>query len=200
MALRLCAGENLSSTSDGVGLSPTWFPRIVAQSYVTATKDGTIKRAPDPVPTISGDVVWTNTASVAQNVTVTIRRAPRTVATTSPNTVVIHDAWSWAKGLDATADYPSVSQETLGGGFQTDRPETDPKDIQRGYTYFDFDASQTIIHLGDVGPDHNIHVRYIAAIQTPGTWTVPSEFEPRWEANARYAWLTVIARPAIGIK
>jgi len=198
MAVRLCTSEYLISTVDGVGLRRGWFPRIVAEKYLTATKDGEIKRSPDPVPTILGDVTYVNGDPDPQTVIVQLQRGPRSIVTQSPNTVVIHDAWSWAVGADAAADFPSVGQETFGGGLQVDRPEAAAKDIKYGRTFLDCDSSQTWIPVGDIPPGESLHFRYLAAIQTPGVWTTPSEFEPRWEAFARWARLLVFAGPAVG--
>jgi hypothetical protein len=126
---------------------------------------------------------------------VQVLRAPRTVVAQNPNTVIIHDAWSWAVGEDPTADYPSVMQDTMGGKLQIDRPETAPADIRYGRWFFDADACQAWVAIGVVPSMQLLHFRYLAAFQTPGVWTAPSEYEPRWEANARWARLLAFATP-----
>jgi hypothetical protein len=183
------------STRQGVGLRRGWFPRVVAERYLRATKDGEIKRSPDPVTTIEGDVSWFNSDPDPQNMALQIIRAPRTVVAQNPNTVVIHDAWAVAVGENPTAEYPQVGQDAVGGSMQIDRPETAEADILYGRFFFDADASQAFIPVGVVQPGQGVHARYLAAVQTPGVWTTPSEFEPRWEAHARWVRLLLHASP-----
>lgn len=195
MTVRLCTSEYLLSTRSGLGMRRGWLPRIVAERYLLATKDGEIKRSPDPVPTILGDLAWTNNEPDSQIVTVKVLRGPRTVVAQNPSTVIIHDAWAHAVGLNPTADYPSVGQDTAGGRLQISRPEVAAKDIPYGRFFYDSDASQTWVPIGELPPGHSVHFRYLAAIQTPGVWTTPSEFEPKWEAHARWARLLLHAAP-----
>jgi hypothetical protein len=183
------------STPGAVGMRRNWFPRIVAERFLTSTKDGEIKRSPDPVTMIEGDLTWFNNSPDAQDVTVQIVRAPRTVVAQSPETVVIHDAWSYAVGVDPTADYPSVAQDTAGGRLQIDRPETVAADLRYGRFFLDLDSSETWVPIGVIPSMQLLHFRYIAAVQTPGVWTTPTEFEPSWEAHARYARLLAFATP-----
>ena len=93
------------STVNGLGMSRNWFPRIVAEAFLESTKDGEIKRSPDPVTMIDGDVSWTNNSNAPQVAFVQVLRAPRSVVVQSPSTVVIHDAWSFAVGRSPTADF-----------------------------------------------------------------------------------------------
>ena len=195
MTVRLCTFEHLLSTADGLGVARTWFPRVAAERFLTATKDGEIKRSPDPVPTIVGDLGWHNRDDADVDAWLQIVRGPRSIVTQNPSTVLIHDAWSWAVSDDPTADYPSVSQETTGGRMQVDRPQTAAKDLKRGRLFLDFDSSQVWVPLGVVPAGESVHVRYVASVQTPGVWTIPSEFEPRWEAHARWARLLLLVNP-----
>src|SRR5690242_7492996 len=96
------------STVSGMGMARAWFPRIVAEAFLESTKDGEISRAPDPVTMIDGDLTYFNNEGVPQMLMVQIIRAPRSIVAQSPNTVLIHDAWSWDIGESPVADYPSV--------------------------------------------------------------------------------------------
>jgi len=183
------------ATVNGLGMSRNWFPRIVAEAFLESTKDGEIKRSPDPVTMIEGDLSWTNNSSDPQMVFVQVLRAPRSVVVQSPSTVVIHDAWSHAVGRSPTADYPSVIQDTFGGKLQFDRPAAAAADLTYCRQFFDGDSTQAWVTVGQVDPQESMHFRYLAAVQTPGVWTTPSEFDSRWEASARWARLLAFATP-----
>lgn len=195
MSIKVCTAEGLLSTVDGMDLSRSYFPRIVAESFLESTKDGPIQRAPDPVTMIDGDLTWFNNSSDAQMVTVQVIRAPRTIVAQSPSTVVIHDAWSWAVGASPTADYPTIIQDAFGGRVQLDRQEVAAEDLRYGRFFADGDSAQSWVPIGRVEPMESLHFRYLAAVQTPGAFTAPSEYEPRWEAAARWTRLLALAAP-----
>lgn len=195
MAVKICSSEHVISTTSGLGLAKSWFPRIVAEAFLESTKDGEIKRAPDPVTMIDGDLSWTNNSDAAQSVFVQVLRAPRSIVAQSPSTVLIHDAWSFAVGSSPTADYPSVMQDTFGGKLQFDRPAAAAADLQYCRQFYDCDSAQAWVTVGRVDPQESMHFRYLAAVHTPGVWTQPSEFDARWEAQARWARLLAFAMP-----
>lgn len=193
--IKVCVSDYMLATPGGVGMRRNWFPRIVSERFLTSSKDGEIKRCPDPVTMIEGDLTWFNNSPDDQEVVVQVLRAPRTVVAQSPTTVVIHDAWSHAVGVDPTADYPSVMQDTMGGRMQVDRPETVAEDLKYCRFFLDEDSSQEWVPIGVVPSMQLLHFRYLAAVQTPGVWTTPTEFEPSWEAHARWARLLAFATP-----
>jgi len=195
MSVKICTSEYMLGTVDGLGMTRSWFPRIVSEAFLESTKDGEISRSPDPVTMIEGDLSWTNNHDDAQHVFVQVLRAPRSIVAQSPCTVVIHDAWSYAVGKSPTADYPSVMQDTCGGKLQFDRPAAAAADLVYCRQFFDSDSSQAWVTVGRVDPQESMHFRYLSAVQTPGVWTTPSEFDPRWEANARWARILVFATP-----
>lgn len=195
MSVKVCTAEFMLSTVAGLDMRRTWFPRVVAERFLESTKDGTITRAPDAVVMIDGDVTWFNNSPDPQMVAVQVTRAPRTIVAQNPSTVVIHDSWSWAKGASPTADYPSIMQDAFGGRAQIDRPEASAEALKFGRLFIDGDSTQAMVPIGELAPMHSLHFRYIASVQTPGIWTSPSEFEPRWEAHARWARLIVLAGP-----
>lgn len=182
---------------NGLGMARSWYPSIVAEAFLESVKDGKIERSPDPVTMIDGDLTWLNNSRSQQNITVQVLRAPRSVVAQSPNTVVIHDAWAFAKGKSPSADYPSVIQNTMGGRMQVDRPSATAADLLYARLFFDTDSAQSWVDLGRVDPGESFHFRYLAAVQTPGVWTTASEFEPRWEAQARWTRLLAFATPVV---
>lgn len=195
MSVKLCTAEYMLSTTGGLGMSRHWFPRVVAEAFLESTKDGEIKRSPDPVTMIDGDLAWFNNNPDPQVVYVQVIRAPRSVVSQSPGTVVIHDAWSFAVGQSPSADYPSVIQDTFGGRLQFDRPAAAAADLRYCRQFFDGDSTQAWVTIGEVAPQESLHFRYLAAVQTPGVWTTPTEFDARSEAHARWARLLAFATP-----
>ncbi|MHC9292069.1 DUF7172 family protein [Mycobacterium sp. LTG2003] len=195
MGIKPCTLEYMLATVDGLDMRRNWFPRVVAERFLESTKDGTITRAPDPVVMIDGDVTWFNNSPDPQVLAVQVIRAPRTIVAQNPSTVVIHDAWSSAKGVSPVADYPSIVQDAFGGRAQIDRPEASAEALKFGRLFVDGDTTQALVPIGELEPQHSVHFRYVCSVQTPGTWTSPSEFEPRWEAHARWARLLLLAWP-----
>lgn len=199
MSLKLCTAEYMISDTRGLGVATSWLPRIVSEQFLQSTKDGDIKLSPDPVTMIEGALAWNNPSQTPQRVFVAIHRAPRSIVAQSPATVVIHDAWCHKVGVSPQADYPTVSANTFGGRMQLDRPNAAPADLLFGRYYLDGDDSQSYVDCGIVPPGYGVHFRFISAVQTPNVWTTPTEFDPRWEANARWVRLVALAQPALGV-
>lgn len=195
MSIKVCTSEYMLSTVAGIDMRRSWFPRVVTEAFLESTKDGKIERSPDPVTMIDGDLSWFNNSRDPQIVAVQVNRAPRTIVSQNPGTVVIHDAWSVAKGVSPVADYPSVTQDSFGGRAQIDRPEAAAENLLFGRLYIDGDSTQAMVAIGELPPKHSVHFRYVCSVQTPGTWTQPSEFESRMEAHARWTRLVMLASP-----
>lgn len=196
MSLKICTAEYMISDSNGVGPRKTWLPRRVAEQFLESTKDGEIKLSPDPVTMIDGDLTWFNNSPDVQRIWVLVHTAPRSIVAQNPATVVIHDAWSHRIGKEPSADFPSVVANTFGGRLQVDRASAAADKLLFGRYFLDGDDAQTWVDVGAVPPQQSFHFRYLAAVQTPNIWTIPSEFEPRWEAYARWTRLVAIAGPA----
>ncbi|AWN04236.1 minor tail protein [Gordonia phage Sour] len=205
MSLKLCVSEYMLSDTNGVGMRRGWFPRIVAEAFLESTKDGEIKRAPDPVPMITGDLAWFNNSPDPQVVAVQVHRAPRSVTTTNPNTVLIQDAWTFDIGISPSADTPTVMQDSTGGRLQLDRAYTAGADLKFGRVFLDTDDAATLVPVGIVPSMQSLHFRYLASVQTPGTWTTQGDggaagaasggSAGRHEAQARWTRLTALAAP-----
>lgn len=195
-SLKLCTSEYMISDVNGIGVRKSWLPRKVAEQFLESSKDGEIKLSPDPVTMIDGDLTWFNRGDDPQRVWVQIHTAPRAIVAQSPSTVVIHDAWSHQVGVSPTADYPSVMANTFGGRMQIDRASVARDKVQFARYFLEGDDSIAWQDLGIVPGNQSFHFRYLAAVQTPGVWTNPSEFEPSWEASAYWARLIAFAAPA----
>lgn len=193
--LKVCTAEYMISDTNGLGLRRTWFPHIVDEKFLKSEKDGPITLAPDPVTMIDGDSSWYNNSPDRVRVSMLVHRAPRVIVAQSPSTVIITDAWSKQVGLNPTAEFPTVVTDTFGGRLQIDRQSVPREDLQFARWYLDGEESQTYVDLGVVPPGQSYHFRYLAAVQTPGTWSIPSEFEPRWEAFAYWTRLIAFASP-----
>lgn len=199
MSLKILTSEYMVSDSRGTGIADTWRPRKLTEVFLESTKDGPIKLSPDPVTMIDGDLTWYNNSKDRQRVCVVVNRSPRSIVAQSPSTVVIHDAISWQVGKSPQADYPSVAADTFGGRIQIDRASVDPNKLKFGRLFLDGDGSQFVVDLGQVQPKHSFHFRYIASVQTPGTWVTPGPdadvSTPRWEAYARWTRLVALGSP-----
>lgn len=197
MSLKILTSEYMLSDTNGLGPARRWFPRIVDEAFLESTKDGEIQRAPDAVTMIDGELYWYNQSDDPQVTFVQVHRGPRSVVSTSPNTVVIHDSWSYASGVSPTADYPSIVQDTFGGKLKIDRDSVAPDDLQYARFFLDGDDSQVWIPTGQVPPRQALHFRYICSVQTPGVWITPSDIDadPRYEAQARWTRLRMFAAP-----
>lgn len=195
MSIKVCTSEYMLSTVNGLDMRRNWFPAVVAERFLESKKDGQITRSPDPVTMIDGDLTYFNNTPDPVFMTVQVIRAPRSIVAQNPGTVVIHDAWSWAVGRSPTADFPSVIQDAFGGRVQIDRPENAADKLLYARFFADGDSSQAWVNIGQLESGDSLHFRYLAAVQTPGVWTSPSEFEPRWEAQARWTRLLAFSMP-----
>lgn len=197
MSLKVCTGAHMLSTVQGTGLAKSWFPGIVDEALLESTKDGPIERAPDPVTMIEGDLYWINGGTDPITATVLVQRAPRTVLTTDPNTVLISDAWSWVINASPQAETPSSTSDHAGGKMQTNRASVSGSDLAYGRFVLEMDASEAVQPVGVIEPGDALHFRYVAAAHTPGLWIQNDEpdADPRFEAFAYYTRLLLHATP-----
>ncbi len=198
MVMKVCTSELMISDINGVGMARAYFPQIVKEAFLTSNKDGEIKRSPDPVTMIDGDLAFFNNNDADLQMWVMVHRAPRSIVSTSPVTVLIHDAWSFDVGVNPQAEYPSVYQDTFGGKLQLDKASVSGEDLKYGRFFLNFDDSQAWEPIGIVKSQQALHFRYLAAVHTPGVWTEPTEKAPRYEANANWCRLQAFAVPVGG--
>lgn len=195
MSVKICTGPYMISDGNGVGMRRNWFPGVVEESFLESMKDGDIKRAPDPVTMIDGDLTWFNNSPDSVWVMVQVHRAPRVIVTTNPIEVVLHDAWSYEVGVNPQADLPIVVQDTVGGKLQVDRESVAADQLQYAKFFLEADDCQSSVTIGEVKSMQSLHFRYVCAVQTPGALTLATEFEPRYEARAYWTRLLAIATP-----
>lgn len=197
MSLKICTSEFLMSDGNGIGVRRSWLPRVVMEQYLQATKDGEIQISPDPVTTIQGSMTWYNNTGDPQDIWMLVHRAPRNIIAQSPTTIIITDGWSFQIGDLPQADYPSINQDTFGGRMQIDRPSVAPDNLLYGRYFLNGDDTTSYVHVGIVPAEKMFQFRYLAGVQTPGAWIVPTQFTPRWEAYAYWARLVALATPAV---
>ncbi len=194
MSLKVCTSEAMLSTDRGLEFTSAWLPRLVAERFVGSVKDGTVDRAPDPLPFIGADFSWTNTTDLSQHLYVGIHRASRSFVTTNPNAVVIDDAVSWDIGESPSAPRPSTTNlNGIGGKIQMTRPSN--AKVQFGYLFGDRDDYIFNVEVGHVIPGDTLHFRYACLYSTPGTWRVSDD--PRYEAFCRWVRLRCWAAPRL---
>lgn len=192
MSLKICTAEFMVSDAKGFGLSQTWLPRIVAERFVQSTRDGTVARAPDPVPFIDADLAWTNTSTDPQHLTVSVHRASRSLVTSDPNTLVFDDAVSWSVGKSPTAARPAAVDNGIGGRIKRARST---QNLKFSRLFIDRGDWVSYHDIGPVLPEQSIHFRYMCLFSTPGEWR--ASVQPRYEASARWARLRAFASPMI---
>lgn len=190
MSLRICTAEFIVSDSTGTGFSQAWLPFLAADRMATSGKDGNVDRAPDQVPFIDSEILWTNTYADPVHPMVSIHRAPRSLVTSSPNTLVLDDAWTWDIGLSPAAPTPLGTNSGVGVRFQTRQSA-----YSLVYTRFfrDFPDSVSYVEMDAVDPGQTLHFRYRCLYSTPGGWRTP--VQPLHIAQARWARLRLWIAP-----
>lgn len=190
MSLRICSAEFMISESSGTGFSGAWLPTIAAESFVTSGKDGAVDRSPDQVPFIDAEMLWTNSYDDPVYAMASVGRAPRSIVTSTPNTLVLDDAYSWDIAVSPAAPTPFGANNGSG-----ERVQNQPTTLAVGYLrYFrDFPDSTTYMSLGTVDPGESVHFRYRCLFSTPGNWR--AAVQPLFLANARFARLRLWVSP-----
>jgi hypothetical protein len=194
-SLAICTAEWMLSGHTGVDLAPAWFPRLVAEQFIGSARDGDVDRAPDPLPFIAIDLVWTNSTDTAQHVSVAVHRSSRSIVVSNPNTIALDDATSWDVGVNPKAPRPSATRRGMGGRVQVTRPSN--SSIQFSRLFADRDDGVFYEHVGQVLPDETLQFRYACLYSTPGAWRVGGTEDPRHEAYARWARVRVFAAPML---
>lgn len=190
MSLRICTAEFMVSESSGTGFSNAWTPSLVAESLIASGKDGAVDRSPDQVPFIDGEMLWTNASDDTVYAMASVGKAARSITTSTPNLLVLDDAYSWDIGISPAAATPYGANNGSG-----ERVQNSPTTIAVGYLrYFrDFPDAVTYMSLGAVDPGESVHFRYRCLFSTPGNWR--AAVQPLFLAYARYARLRLWVSP-----
>ena len=193
LSVQICTGEYLLSDSKGFGFSRSWLPQIVTERFATSTRDGTVDRAPDQVPFIDTNLVWTNTFTDPLHLSLTVQRAPRTLITSNPNLLVLDDAVSWDIGAAPSASAAVATHSGVGARIKFQRFSA--SNLFFGREFADFDDSVQYQDIGVINPAETVQVRYRCLFSTPGQWRVA--IQPRHEASARFARLRLWSSPYV---
>jgi hypothetical protein len=156
----------------GTDLADSWMPRIVEERFATSTKDGSVDRAPDPVPFIDTEMSWTNDTGVQQKLIISMHRAPRTIVAANPNTYVLDDALSFDIGSSPNAPQPYATKNGI--GLQGKNTPFALNQVYYGRLFRGWDDGIRFDNVGTILNGQTVHVRYSALFSTPGQWRAPS--------------------------
>lgn len=190
MSLRVCAAEYLISDSAGTRFSQSWLPTMAAERMATSGRDGAVDRAPDQVPFIESEILWTNPYDEPIHAMISVHRASRFLLTSAPNTLVLDDAWSSDIGPSPSAPLPFSTNSGIGIKLKT-RQSFNALVYAR--LFRDYPDSVSYVELGAVDPGDTLHFRYRCLFSTPGEWR--AAVQPRHEAAARWARLRLFIAP-----
>lgn len=190
MSQKICTAEFLISDSTGTGFTQSWLPTMAVERMATSGKDGNVDRAPDQVPFIDSEILWSNPYDEAVHTMISIHRAPRSITTSTPNTLVLDDAWTWDIGESPSAPTPFGTNSGVGVKVQS-RQSFESQQYSR--LFRDFPDSVSYQDLGAVDPGEALHFRYRCLYSTPGTWRTP--VQPLHIASARWARLRLWTAP-----
>lgn len=190
MSLKVCTAEFLLSDSTGMGFNAAWLPTLVAERMAVSGRDGEVDRAPDQVPFIDSEILWTNTTDDTVHVAVSVHRASRSLLSSSPNTLVIDDAWTSDIGLSPSAPAPAGTANGIGARIKTRRSY---QSLIFSRIFRDYADWVSYVEVGAVDPGDTVHFRYRALFSTPGEWR--TAVQPRYEAHARYTRLRMWTAP-----
>lgn len=190
MSLRVCVAEFMISDSTGTGFARSWLPTMVAERMAVSGRDGEVDRAPDQIPFIDTEILWTNTTDETVHVMVSVHRASRFLLTSSPNTLVLDDAWTYDVGLSPSAPAPSGTSNGVGTRVKTRRSY---QSLVFSRLFRDYPDWISYVEVGACEPGETVHFRYRCLYSTPGEWR--TAVQPRHEANARWARLRMFTAP-----
>lgn len=193
MSLRICTAEWMISDFMGTGFSQSWLPTLALERMLVSTRDGPVDRAPDPIPFIDGDMLWSNPYDDAIHAMVSVHRASRFLLTSNPNTLVLDDVWAWDVGVSPQAPIPTGNVAGFGIRQQQNRFAQTPMIFDR--LFADIPDYISYVDIGEIDPGEAVHFRYRCLFSTPGNWRVP--LQPRFEANARWARLRLWTAPMV---
>ncbi|RJO72966.1 hypothetical protein D5S18_22070 [Nocardia panacis] len=173
MSITICTASWMQSSPTGTGFADAWRPRVVAERFVTSTKDGDVQQAPDPVPFIDAELTWTNTGKTRQRARLGTQRAPRQIVAANPNMYVLNDGISWDVGLSPNAPAPYAGDDGIACRLQITPFAVNQ--IYYGRLFRGWPDSLRYDEIGTVLPGQSVHIRYRALYSTPGQWRAPNQ-------------------------
>ena len=191
MSLRVCTAEFMLSTNRGTGFDQSWLPRVVAERMTASGKDGVVDRAPDGVPFIESDLLWTNTTPDVQHLHMSVHRASRSLVVSNPNTLAVDVAYTFAVGPSPVAPTPGGANNGFGARAKISR--TTAATVMFCRIFRDVPDWVSYVEIGAIDPGDTVHFRYRALFSTPGEWR--SGTSPRHEMYARWSRLRLWAAP-----
>lgn len=191
MSLQICTGDYMLSQFSGTGMSQAWLPTMATERMLTSSRDGTVDRAPDQIPFIDGEILWTNPYDWPVHAMVTVHRASRSVLTSNPNTVVLDDVWTYDVAESPAAPLPTGTGAGIGARMQQNRTQQATLIFAR--IFLDLPDQITYVDIGEIPVGQSVHFRYRCLFSTPGAWRAPTE--PRHEAYARWTRLRLWQAP-----
>lgn len=190
MSLKLCTFEHLLSDSNGMGFTRSWLPTLVAERMAVSGRDGQVDRSPDQIPFIDTEILWTNTTDEPVHATVAVHRASRFLLSSSPNTLVLDDVWSFEIGESPSAPAPGGTSNGIGTRIKTRRSY---QSLIFSRIFRDYPDWVSYVEVGAIDPGDSVHFRYRCMFSTPGEWR--TAIQPRYEANARWTRLRMFTTP-----
>jgi hypothetical protein len=190
MSLKVCTAEFMISDSSGMGFASSWLPTLVAERMAVSGRDGEVDRAPDQVPFIDSEILWTNNTDDTVHVMVSVHRASRSILSSSPNTLVLDDAWTSDIGVSPSAPAPAGTSNGVGARIKTRRSY---QSLIFSRIFRDYADWLSYVEVGAVDPGETVHFRYRCLFSTPGEWR--TAVQPRYEAHARYTRLRMWTAP-----
>lgn len=196
---KVCVDANMSVTSGVLGIAKWSAPRMVAQTTVTSTGDGTI--ASTGLTTQPGRLMldaavsWVSDSPLTAWMRLQVIRGYRTIISSNPNIVEIWDSWEY--GIDQAARVPSNYSaangfSTLGFDVGTD---TNAQPVA-GVIGEDYPATCTEDWI-ELPAGSTLNVRYQAYCWTPPPWSNNANANiPVHEADSRSVKLRLWAYPS----
>ncbi len=194
---QVCTDLNMDITAGVLGIEPWSVPRIVVDSTVASTGDGTLAQT-TTLPgklMIDASVSWASDSPLESRILARITRGARSCLTSNPNVVQFRDRYTTA--IDDTPRVPDVSstfQGAFGGGV--DRGTNVSGTPWEGRHWYFEDPSLTEDWFGPVPVGSTFNLRYRCYVWTPPPYSNnANENNPQHSATANNVRIQLISFP-----
>lgn len=187
MSLRICTDEHFVSTSAVTAFALGALPRLVLSQRVESAHDGEVKQLSDPVAFMDQTLRWRNDTGMAQQVFISVLRAPRSFVVSSPNALAVTDSY----GVAMARSTSTPDADTVLGVDSVRARRNDFRAPGMAYqiTYDDIPGGTSTVCVGELAPDREVAFRYVARVSTPGNWRTPDT--DRTSLRLNYAELSL---------